>query len=240
MLIFSGKKNRSLHNKAYPSKQGNAGFTLIELLIAIAVFTVGIMASFTLALANMRVAKDNFDRVLAANLAREGIELIRSVRDSNWLMIDSNEDCDDTIAGIQLCNWDQRLNAGDHHYVDYNLSYAGYGVWDNFSSIGCSDTIEACLSICGDACRLKVDVNGGSSFYRHSIGNDSNAWRIIRIENICLDETIIPGPDESFEMGNCQVGHVTVGKKVTSRVRWLRYGSTKNLDVVEYFYNWRR
>ena len=90
----------------------NNGFTLIEMVITIGVFTVGVMGAFTLALSNLNTVNDNFSRVVAANLAREGIELIRNERDSNWLRIDSNVDCDTGVANLQLCSWDEYLNNG--------------------------------------------------------------------------------------------------------------------------------
>ena len=60
------------------------GFTLLEVLLALSVLSVGIMAAFTLALANLNTARDNYQRIRAANLAREGLELARNVRDTNW------------------------------------------------------------------------------------------------------------------------------------------------------------
>ncbi len=85
------------------------GFTLIEVLIALGVFSVAIMAGFALAMSNLRIARENYDRVLAANLAREGIELVRSIRDSNWLKIDANEI--DTDTGY-IYSWDKGLTSG--------------------------------------------------------------------------------------------------------------------------------
>ena len=85
------------------------GFTLLEMLLALSVLSVGIMSAFTLAMANLNTARDNYERIRAANLAREGIEIARNIRDTNWLKIEANEDCDTVSAGTQICDWDADL-----------------------------------------------------------------------------------------------------------------------------------
>ena len=70
---------------------------------------MGIMGAFALALANLKQVHLNYDRVLATNLAREGIEIVKNVRDSNWLKIDANVDCDGncrcTVKVFRLGLW---------------------------------------------------------------------------------------------------------------------------------------
>jgi type II secretory pathway pseudopilin PulG len=61
------------------------GQTLIELLIALTVIVTGLFAATTLVFSNLQLADRDADEVVAVNLAREGIELAKQVRDSNWL-----------------------------------------------------------------------------------------------------------------------------------------------------------
>lgn len=61
------------------------GETLVEVLIALVVLIMGAFAGVKLlglAVINTQVAEE---RVIATNLAREGLEAVRSIRDTNWL-----------------------------------------------------------------------------------------------------------------------------------------------------------
>ena len=61
------------------------GETIAETIIAVSILAVGITLSATLmatSLKNMNVSKN---RVIAVNIAREGLEAVRNIRDSNWL-----------------------------------------------------------------------------------------------------------------------------------------------------------
>lgn len=200
------------------------GFTLIELIIALAVFSVGIMAAFTLALAGLNTSKDNYARILSANLAREGIELVRNIRDSNWLKIEDNYDCDDDDTnGIQLCSWNKGLYNGYYKvdYIDDNLFELAEGI--DFNDIS------------------NYRLNYGEGTFDHqSSDNLTNMARMIEIKDICLNsdeaESIKNINDNSCE----DVGETTIGKEVTSRVYWELLGKTHYIDVKEKLYNWKR
>ena len=73
------------------SKKRQKAFTLVEVLIAISILTVGILSGFILitkVLYNTAIIQD---RLTASFLAQEGIELVRQVRDSNFLQIMNGE-----------------------------------------------------------------------------------------------------------------------------------------------------
>jgi len=61
------------------------GQTLIELLFALTVIVTGLFAATTLVFSNLQLSDRDADEVVAVNLAREGIELAKQIRDSNWL-----------------------------------------------------------------------------------------------------------------------------------------------------------
>lgn len=62
-----------------------AAFTLIEVLISMAVLSLSFAALTGLLLTSMRANRANIDDFLAYNLAQEGLEAVRNIRDSNWL-----------------------------------------------------------------------------------------------------------------------------------------------------------
>ncbi len=60
-------------------------FTLLEVIIAITVLTIAIGGSFALIQQTLIASSQNKLKLTAYYLAQEGIEIIRNIRDSNWL-----------------------------------------------------------------------------------------------------------------------------------------------------------
>ena len=83
------------------------GFTLLEIMIAISVMTIGIMGIYALVPKIISIGGANNNRFIASQLAREGLEIVRNIRDTNWLEGNS---------------FDQGLNNGDWR-VQYNRDY---------------------------------------------------------------------------------------------------------------------
>lgn len=77
------------------------GFTLIETIMAMGVIVVGLVGSLLLLAASSARASILKDRVIAAHLAEEGIEVARNIRDTNWLKnFDWRANLPDTAVGI--------------------------------------------------------------------------------------------------------------------------------------------
>ena len=88
-------------------RSSHAGFTLIEGIIAIGIISTAMLVGLGLAFSNLTAAQANSDRIIAANLAREGIEVVRHVRDSNWLRQEANVDKDGNPGnGLTFYSWD--------------------------------------------------------------------------------------------------------------------------------------
>ena len=64
------------------------GQGLLEVVIALGILTVGLFGVFTLVLGNFTSERAGMMRLQAMNLAREGIETVKNIRDSNWLADD--------------------------------------------------------------------------------------------------------------------------------------------------------
>jgi Tfp pilus assembly protein PilV len=65
-------------NKSY------IGFTLIELVIGVTILVIGVLAVFSLAIFTINLNQENMTKIQALELAREGLEMVRNIRDSNW------------------------------------------------------------------------------------------------------------------------------------------------------------
>ena len=69
----------------FTALKSRKGETLVEVLVAVFLLVVGALGAVQLlgnATVNNQLAKE---RVIATNLAREGLEAVRSIRDTNWL-----------------------------------------------------------------------------------------------------------------------------------------------------------
>jgi len=64
--------------------KNNAGFSLLEVMVAISIMTVGLGGAMALITMSMNAGVVSSDRLVAANLAQEGIEVVRSIRDINY------------------------------------------------------------------------------------------------------------------------------------------------------------
>jgi len=83
------------------------GFTLIEVMIAIFVTIVGVVGIYGLVPHIFGVVAINNDRFIASQLAKEGIEIVRNIRDVNYLesiddwTIPWNKGLDGCITGCE-------------------------------------------------------------------------------------------------------------------------------------------
>ena len=92
------------------------GFTLIEVMASISILTVGIGGSFILIQQTLIQASLSESKLIAAYLAQEGVEIVRNIRDNNWLQYGNPWD-----YGLFCCGDDRAACECDRE-VDYNYS----------------------------------------------------------------------------------------------------------------------
>ncbi len=86
------------------------GFSLIEILIAISVMIIGIVGIYNIAPRTISWTATNIDRFIVSQLAREGLELVRNIRDTNWLKGE---------------NWNKDLAPNDYE-IAYNSGLSSF------------------------------------------------------------------------------------------------------------------
>ncbi len=65
-------------------KKNTTWFSIIEILIWIFIFTLGLVSIYMLIVSTLWLNDYSKNSIIASNLAREGIELVRNARDSNY------------------------------------------------------------------------------------------------------------------------------------------------------------
>lgn len=112
----------------------NRSFTIIEIIVAVFIFTLMIGGSVVLIQQTLVMISLANQRLVAYNLAQEGIELVRNIRDTNWLKSLAWD------TGFPAANFNS--NTSDHT-IDYEMDYkdtslAPYGTGFRFLSIDSS------------------------------------------------------------------------------------------------------
>ena len=193
------------------------GQTLIELLIASAVIAGGLFSAVALIFSNLRLSDRDSDSVVAINLAREGIEQARELRDSNWLAGNSFDAGMCTAGGdySAIPNWDGKA-ASDQVSFDFTA--------DDFSdeSVQVKSSTEA--------------ENQGFLTQNTGVAANPTPWkRLITFHPICD----APGGLTYKNDGETCAGDPTVGVRVESRVRWQRKGQSFERVLYDDLFDWR-
>lgn len=84
-------------------KSSSAGVTLIGVLFATVIFTTILIATMNLMGRTMREVGRSREDFIATNLAREGLELVQFVRDTNWFT-PAPSWTDNSIGSEPLCS----------------------------------------------------------------------------------------------------------------------------------------
>ncbi len=93
-----------------------SGFSLMEVLGVLFIVMVGMVGVMSLVLQNIQVKDINTNRIIAHQLAQEGVELIRKQRGSNWIA------CDSIPSPADDC-WLSNIEPGDNYKIDFQDDY---------------------------------------------------------------------------------------------------------------------
>ena len=80
--------------------ENKRGFTIIELMISIFILSIAIVGVFGAFSVVVVLTSDASSRLTGSYLAQEGVEIIRNIRDTNWL----------STTATAPVNWDDNLS----------------------------------------------------------------------------------------------------------------------------------
>ena len=204
-------------------RDNQTGQGLLETIVALGIIVAGVVGTMNLTLSNQKTSQDTVERLIATNLAREGIEIVRSIRDTNWLTCE-------IISDVLTCNtWDLGLvsasdttavpifdiasNAWTINFTANDLTHNHARVWRK--NAGGADNIGTQFQS-----TLTTPADSALTGYR----------RMLELQSICTNKTI----SES-----CASGNSKIGIRVQAHIQWKSSGTESDLIVEERIFNWR-
>jgi len=226
-----------------------SGFSLLETVLAIGIILFGLISLISLSTNSFVSGEITSAEFAAANFAREGIEVVRAHRDSNWLAYASNP-----TTGPK---WNEKLSRVDPTEpggIDYtaiiSLDPTLPGYFD-FSPDAIGDTCPGASASVYDCSRVWLHPTASLYFqagkdsyptFNPSLYEEQSYSRIISLYPICRNKSV--ETDEQFIFtGTClsTLGplYEQVGIDVISTVEWTTRGQDANYALEEYLYNWQ-
>ncbi len=189
------------------------GQSLLELLVAILILVMVVTATITLIVTSINAGRESRNKLIAASLAREGIEIVRNIRDSNWV--------DPTSPA-----WDSGL-VGPNPVIPF---------------VGLSTpTVLYYSTDSQDQTRLFLHNNVYLQG-RGVPGLATEFYRLMYLNDICLnttgDEQIVD-KDSTDDCTSIGSGYEKVGLRVISEVHWPSETSDKKVIIEDRLYDWQ-
>ena len=190
------------------------GFTLVETLAAISLITIAIVAPMALTVQSLQAAYYARDQITASNLAQEGIEAIRSVRDGN-ILATAKGTATDLFQGI----WP----------VCQTACYVDATTFTN-QPTDLNPPITACNGVCPALRTGSTDINSVDQLYGYNPSwTPTNFTRTVVVTVVRYDSSTPPIPQEirvavtvSWQTAAYKSEHITLYENLYN---WINTGS---------------
>jgi Tfp pilus assembly protein PilV len=194
-----------------PTTQDQSGQGLLEAIISLAIIGTGIIGVMNLVVSNQSASTEGGERVLAASLTREAVEVVRNLRDSNWLSRSA---------------WDQGLSGTGSDYTAAALFDKSNNSWSlDFTPNDLTHNYARLWREGGVYFQSTQDSPAGASL--------SGYRRLLTLDAICQNKTIMTSGS------SCAAGNPKIGIRVQSEVQWTTRGATHTIVAEERLFNWR-
>lgn len=92
-------------------------FSIIEILIWIFIFSLGLVSVYSLLSSTLRINTYNENAIIASNLAREQLEMVRNIRDNNYKKLQKFN-----TLNPDTSHYDQVLEIGKYYTIENNYT----------------------------------------------------------------------------------------------------------------------
>lgn len=232
-----------------PLKQ--AGESVLEVLLAVAILVTVLTSVFVLLGDAIELTASTKNRVVALNVAREGIEGVRNIRDTNWLTYSGARRthwlCQPDFDADYVCNENDLGVSQSYDTGYYRLDYHREGVDDypvNLSSSAAAERGFYFLDKLGPQSELLSDSTLDYDFYQlrrtdlglthdASVGVLTPFYRQIYLEVLNpYDET----PPSFCDSGVAECNQARL--RIVSLVKWREDGQWQQVALEGYLYDY--
>lgn len=224
------------------SKKG--GFTLPEVLVSMSVLVLTVFTATNLVVSIIRSNTENMNTLIAYGLAQEGLESIRNIRDSNWLL---NGKFNGEVSKANVQVWGAAFpsdpqNPETHYYtVEYKdpqmTNTVNFSIGQSISNLNLYTPwrLEDITSVSSvdygvlDKTLIKKDSENDEVKYLHSSAGEATPFhRYIAITPVPYTVQEGTAPEAKF-----------LKMRVTSVVNWLEYGRKKEVRLDTELTDWK-
>lgn len=209
------------------------GFTLTEVMIGMMILTVAIVSASNLLTGIISSNQNNLTTLQAYYLSQEGLEIVRNIRDTNWL---HNRDWLGKGNGF----WGGEFEIGKDYAVEV-LDAGGETVAVPDSSFGLDNPVTS--EQVGAESPWRINASGNDKIYRHDGLNgsylDSLGTSYGGVETGFTRKIFIKEYDCSYlqNVGLCPASKPYV--LVQSKVEWNLGAKKRELVLSEVLANWK-
>lgn len=220
-----------------------SGFTLLETVVAIGLILFGVLSMMLLSLVTLYAGRNSEDEFLATQFAQEGIEVVRSIRDSNWLAYDSDST---TLwnAGLYADGVEGPIYTAVIFAEDLSAGRTLQFFVPAETGGGCFDLADEILSYDCEAIwyddGLKFYNQGATSEFNPNIYTATPFSRIIKLYPVCRN--ITTNAEQIITSGQCtDLGSTftQVGIDSVVEIRWSSRFGQRTYILEEKLYNWK-
>ncbi len=207
-----------------------SGESLVEVVIAITVLTMILSSVFGIIARASSTNVNAVNRVVALNIAREGVEAVRNIRDTNWLKYSGDRRnkwlCLDTTTNATTLNAcsDSTIPiiTDDVYRVEFSDTNGRYFLKNMMSTLTAEDTLPA------EEFRLYQGASAGR-FSHNSVGEKTPFYRQVQLTP---EDTWI---DPACDWIDCPKD---VRLRVLVRTQWAEGKGVRSLDLETYLYDY--
>lgn len=215
-----------------PKTQAQRGQSMIEVIVASGIIMTAVSAALTLVSSSVNAEKNSAAQIAAGNLAREGVEAVRSIRDSNWL---SGQAFDTGLVGT------------GRDYSGVPVFDPASGIWSfdfypnnitNFMGRVYRYTTGTGNAVVGLMIQGEPRASGVTPTGVVPTGAVVSPYRrIVELDPMC-DNGAGGYTIATQWVSDCGTNK-KIGMRVISTVQWNVGGTTRNLSVEERLFDWR-
>jgi len=198
---------------------------MIEAIVAVAIIGIALVGFLSQSTYNYLAVSESFTRNIASNLAREGLEVVRNMRDTNWL-----KGCPSPEKPAECFVW----NSGFSHNMEYS-AVANFDMDAKKWSLGfVNKDFDICVT--SETCRLYGNQSGFLTALPTN-AEPSIYYRQLELRPICADAFECGGDGVCVSGEKCSGAQI--GIEVAARIGWKKGGEWRNVMLAERLYNWK-